>query len=684
MIPTLLFYLFLWVPGSTVDCPGLAIVSQPQPQTVCYGDSAVFSITATGVGTLAYQWRRECVEIPGATGDQLIIDNISESDFGAYSCVVSDDCGVLTSEPGQLAPTPITITQQPVSLATCVGLPASFQVIASGQNLTYQWRKECQPLVGEIDSVLAFEPVSSEDVGTYECVVSNGCSSLTTVTVYLTTPFALAITSQPQDLTVCSGQNASFSLSATGTGTLNYQWYKNSVLIPGANQGTLSLNGVSNQDAASYRCDVSNLCGILTTRAAVLTVANQLSFTNQPQSVTSCPGSDVSFSVAVAGVGPFTYQWQFNGFDLPGQTSASINLTDINQLDAGQYLCVVSNSCGPVASNPATLSLTEPFGFTSQPADFRVCPGDSVTFSVTPDGAGPFQYQWRRNCVPIAGALSASLMVNNIGDGELGSYSCVVADSCGSVTSESGALVYHPNCNFPDPSLRQFVGTGTWSDDLGNSFPIDSNGDGYVSEAEALAVTGILDLTGLGIADLTGIGAFANILELICSFNEIETLPDLSAMTQLTLVDMSSNRLRIDNPGRAGALLPTSLTRLHLDYNRLQSLPDLSNLVLLERLTVTFNLLSDIQDLVDLGSFGTSDRHRLRIGNNLLDEASDCSNILNLETRFGTAGGDFRYAPQFSFNTLTNWPLDAGQTFTILDILPNLEFNLDCVPADGP
>jgi hypothetical protein len=79
--------------------------------------------------------------------------------------------------------------------------------------------------------------------------------------------------------------------------------------------------------------------------------------TGQPFSQVAEPGHIVTFSVAVAGASAVTFQWQFNGADIPGATGDSLLLTNVSAADEGQYSVVVTNTVGSVTSSPAELLL---------------------------------------------------------------------------------------------------------------------------------------------------------------------------------------------------------------------------------------------------------------------------------------------------------------------------------------
>lgn len=81
-----------------------------------------------------------------------------------------------------------------------------------------------------------------------------------------------SITSQPSDATVMIGQSASFSVTATGDPTLVYQWYHDSVVIPGATSSTLNIPSATLSDAGDYHVNVSNPHGDVDSDTATLTV----------------------------------------------------------------------------------------------------------------------------------------------------------------------------------------------------------------------------------------------------------------------------------------------------------------------------------------------------------------------------------------------------------------------------
>lgn len=335
---------------------------------------------------------------------------------------------------------PPAITTQPASQTVCPGSSATFTVVATGAGLTYQWRKDGTAITGANAASYTIPAASAADVAGYDVVVTGTCSPSDTSNVAtLALQAAPVITTQPQSQTVCAGQNATFTVAATGTG-LTYQWQKNGVSIGGATSTTFTITGAAASDAASYTVIVTGTCGLTTTsNAAVLTVDQAPLIGTQPVSQTVCSGSNVTFSVSATGVG-LTYQWYRNGtVAIAGATTDTYTITGATAANAGQYHVVVNSSCGTsVTSSTATLTVNTPPAITVQPASQTACLGSNVTFNVTATGSG-LTYQWKKNGTDIAGATSSSLTISNVTAADLGAYTVVVTGVCGSPVTSSTA-----------------------------------------------------------------------------------------------------------------------------------------------------------------------------------------------------------------------------------------------------
>jgi hypothetical protein len=192
-------------------------------------------------------------------------------------------------------------------------------------------------------------------------LVMCGCVG-TTTKITTTNPNAPSITAQPANLSVTVGQTATFSVVATGTAPLAYQWQKNNANISGATSASYTTPAtVSGDNNANFRVIVSNTAGSMTSSSAILTVLALPvgpSITTQPANQAVNVGQTATFSVAAAGTAPLTYQWQKNTVNIPAATSASYTTPATTSADNGAaFRVVVTNSVTSITSNSATLTV---------------------------------------------------------------------------------------------------------------------------------------------------------------------------------------------------------------------------------------------------------------------------------------------------------------------------------------
>src|SRR5207302_4565576 len=205
------------------------------------------------------------------------------SDNGAqFTVVVSNAAGNIVSNAGILtvsaAPVAPSITTQPAGQTTFVGQSATFSVVANGTSpLRYQWEKNGIAIGGATSPNYPTPAEIASDSGAqFAVVVSNSAGNVTSNSATLTVnpdPIAPSITSQPASQTITAGQTAKFSVSASGTAPLNYQWQKNRVAISGATSTSYTTPPTTSSDnGALFTVVVSNTVGSVTSNAAALTV----------------------------------------------------------------------------------------------------------------------------------------------------------------------------------------------------------------------------------------------------------------------------------------------------------------------------------------------------------------------------------------------------------------------------
>jgi len=189
---------------------------------------------------------------------------------------------------------------------------------------------------------------------------SSADAAMDSITV-TSTVAAPGIAAQPVGLTVAAGRAAVLSVSATGGGTLAYQWRKDGIAIDGATLARYGIAAASGGDAGSYDVVVSNSAGSVTSAAAILGVASSSgapAIVAQPASQPVAPGASVTLTVSVTGSGSMAYQWRHDGAAIAGSTAVSYTIAAARLPDAGTYDVVVTNAHGVATSAAATLDFT--------------------------------------------------------------------------------------------------------------------------------------------------------------------------------------------------------------------------------------------------------------------------------------------------------------------------------------
>jgi uncharacterized repeat protein (TIGR01451 family) len=168
---------------------------------------------------------------------------------------------------------------------------------------------------------------------------------------------APVITTDPQGQTVSLGSPVTFSASATGQGTIGFQWHFNTASIAGATNSVYPIGSARTNDAGSYFVIATNTYGSATSAVATLTVAVAPLILTNPASLTVVTGSTAAFSVTALGAADLGYQWRFNGTNLVGAITSACAVTNAQLSNQGTYTVVVSNYAGSVTSAPASLTV---------------------------------------------------------------------------------------------------------------------------------------------------------------------------------------------------------------------------------------------------------------------------------------------------------------------------------------
>ena len=150
---------------------------------------------------------------------------------------------------------------------------------------------------------------------------------------------------------------ASFTVSASGSAPLSYQWRKGGQDITGATGSTFSIASALAGDAAAYSVRVTNACGSDTSAEALLTINRPAAVATDPVAIDVCSGQPAAFTVTAGGSAPISYQWRKDGQDISDATGSTFSIASALAGDAAAYSVRVTNACGSNTSADALLTI---------------------------------------------------------------------------------------------------------------------------------------------------------------------------------------------------------------------------------------------------------------------------------------------------------------------------------------
>ncbi|MBR5658152.1 MAG: hypothetical protein IKX10_01990 [Lachnospiraceae bacterium] len=355
-----------------------------------------------------------------------------------------------------------TITTQPADKTASPGTTATFTVAATGTGtLTYQWQSRKNESAawsnsgqsGAKTKTLSVAAIAGLDGWQFRCIVTDGNGQKATsrvATLYINVP---KITTQPKSTYADAGTTAKFTVAATGTGTIKYQWQsrKDSSATwsnsgqNGAKTKTLSVATLAGLHGWQFRCIVTDGNGN-TTASNAATLYVKPGFVTQPKDVSVAAGDTATFTVVALGKGTLKYQWQLRvnatsawiDFDENGSKTATLSGPTMAEFNGWQFRCIVTDANGQKAiSDVATMNIIPKI--TSQPTNQMAAVGETAKFTVAATGTGTLKYQWqsRKNSSSAwsnsgqNGAKTKNLSVAVISGLSGWQFRCVVIDGNG-------------------------------------------------------------------------------------------------------------------------------------------------------------------------------------------------------------------------------------------------------------
>jgi hypothetical protein len=275
----------------------------------------------------------------GADGFGFSLQRVSEAEFGdePLSWLAAAPTAGAASVPGN---TP-TITTQPQSQTVTVGGSVSFQIEASGPGpLQFQWRHNDTPLLGATNSTLALFNAQPEAAGRYDVVVwsAQGGAAGNSSPAMLIVEEPPRIHEHPQSVTMQAGEEVEFSLLASSSKPMQFQWRLNGTPLVGADRPILHFAAGSDPAPGTYDVVIRTITGSVTSAPAMLIIEGIALIQHAPFPIRAPEGGSATFSVELlpAASPPFEYVWSKDGTVLDTRSSDQpLDFFTFNDLTAG-------------------------------------------------------------------------------------------------------------------------------------------------------------------------------------------------------------------------------------------------------------------------------------------------------------------------------------------------------------
>ncbi len=484
----------------------LEVVVNPLPSglltggaTICPGETSILNVAlSSGVGPFELDIENHGVVTNYNSGEDIIVSPALTTSYrllritDSNGCEVLDPSGYLNGSATVTVRDLPVITADPADVTTCEYSMVTFDATATGSDLSYQWEVNDGSTWSNVtdggtysgsvtNSLRIFSALRGMDNYQYRMIASNCGTADTTAVVTLDVEISPAIADQPEDSTICEGDDAAFTVNATGD-NLVYTWYVNdgvstNAIVNGgiySGQGTptLQITGADrNQHRYRYYVRIEGSCTPpVQSNMVFLYVNNPPEIGTEPADLTLCEFTNVIFEVQATGE-DLSYQWQestdngTNWNDLSdgglyvGTTTQRLTLFSVDRtMDGNLYRVNISGTCGvPVQSVQVLLTVQTAPEIMAQPQSISVCENTPAGFGVDAQGTG-LSYQWMvndgggmRNILPAeveySGADSDTLTLLNAQVAQTGyPYRVVVSGVCApSESSDLAILLVEPN-----------------------------------------------------------------------------------------------------------------------------------------------------------------------------------------------------------------------------------------------
>jgi gliding motility-associated-like protein len=385
----------------TFVAPSDLVISVTSTDATCGNADGSATVIASG-GTPSYNY----IWSPNV-GNTPTVNNLPA---GSYTVTVKDNNECQKSASIYINDLIVSIAVDSIKNPTCYGGSDGVAVtVATGGIPPYSYQWNTTPTV--LDSTL-----SGISAGTYTCVATdqNGCNAAVTVT--LTDPPPVVLTTTSTDVSCSGGSDGTATANVSGNAPpYTFSWSNG--------QTTQTATGLS---AGTYTVLVSDNLGCDTTSIILINEPLPLTITYSLQNVSCFGGNDGQASIQVSGgTSPYSYSW----------SSGGSNATESN-LSAGTYSVTVTDNNNCSISQNITINEPQPLTVSITNTGMVSCNGANDGFAVATANGGTSPYTFVWNSIPTAINDSAY----SLGPG---TYSVMVIDS-NNCTASTNVVITQP------------------------------------------------------------------------------------------------------------------------------------------------------------------------------------------------------------------------------------------------
>jgi hypothetical protein len=417
----------------------IIITAHPRDTSVVEGESAVFTVIASGIG-ITYQWFKNNILIDGATNSSYTTPPVNKADDGSmFKCVVKNDGGEDTSDIAIL-------TVMPIKYSLKINYLRSEGLVQLVPDKAEYDRGEEVKITAYPKPNYLFEKWTGDTSGSHSPLIIIMDKNREITANFKIDIIVEQITIKPNPQ--WPNQDVTMSVSATSMFDLTYEWFREDESLSGKIQESEYVYKVKEGDEGIYYCVVLNDKSKISSDSISLKLNTPVHITEQPGDLEGWTGKSFLFEVGVNGTGPFYYQWQKlspdNGWTDLEQKEAqkeAYGKTDLKKEDEGKYRCIIRDEGkNVVTSRTASLEVKESITITKHPEDKKEWLGKTVTFRIETKGnTDNIQREWLHNDRVIKNQTDKELTINIDALGWEGIYKCRITDGGGSVVTSDPA-----------------------------------------------------------------------------------------------------------------------------------------------------------------------------------------------------------------------------------------------------